>query len=331
MAVVAVVGEVVADAVQVPARDGAERPDRGAAQTTGRAMRLEVHPGGGPANTALALARLGSTARFAGRLSTGALGRHCRSHLEFSGVDLSACIDVAEPATLAITSLGDHGVARYEFYVEGTADWGWTEAELGRLLDPALGPHPAAVHTGSLALARTPPGRLIEDLLAEAAPSATISIDPNLRTGLIPPSTYREAIRRWAGLADIVRLSEDDLSALWPGIGPQDAADRLHAAGASLVVVTLGGAGAFGSLRTAGRAARMRVPAVPVDVVDTVGARDAFQAGLLHYLGEAGLLGGRLPPGCADKLEAALVFASRAAAMTCSRAGADPPWAHELR
>ncbi len=316
--VITVIGEVVADAVL---------PPDGIGDGTAR---LTVHPGGGPANTALALARLGSTARFAGRLSTGSLGRLCRDRLAASGVDLSASVDVPEPATLAIARLSTSGAAQYEFYTDGTADWGWSDAELARALGPTPGTTPVAVHTGSLALALDPPGPRIERLLAAARPSSTISIDPNLRTLLIPVQRYRDRIEQWAELADIVRLSGDDLAELWPGLDLETAATRLHSRGAGVVVITLGGDGVFASLRTAGGEQSVRVPPIPVDLVDTVGAGDSFQAGLLHQLGAAGVLGGRLGGLDLRTLVIALRFASRVAAITCSRPGADPPWAHEL-
>ena len=316
--VVAVVGEVVADAVLPP--DG----------IADGSARLTVHPGGGPANTALGLARLGSTARFAGRLSTGSLGRLCRDRLVASGVDLSVSVDVPEPATLAIARLSGSGAAQYEFYTDGTADWGWTAAELARVLDPTVGPTPVAVHTGSLALALEPSGPRIERLLASARASSTTSIDPNLRTLLVPIGRYRAAIERWAALADIVRLSGDDLAELWPGTDPRTAATKLHACGATLVVITLGGDGVVASLRTPDGDETVEVPPVPVKLVDTVGAGDSFQAGLLHHLAAAGVLGGRLGALDSPTLTGALEFASRVAAVTCSRPGADPPWAREL-
>src|SRR6478672_12015748 len=145
------------------------------------AAHLTVHPGGGPANTALALARLGSTARFAGRLSTGSLGRLCRARLEASGVDLTASEDAPEPATLAIARVDAGGAATYEFYTDGTADWAWTDATLAPLIDgpfPAY-PPPVAIHTGTLALALQPSGRVIENLLARGRERMTISVDPN--------------------------------------------------------------------------------------------------------------------------------------------------------
>ena len=316
MPTIAVVGEVVADAVLPP--DG----------IVDGAAHLTVHPGGGPANFAVAVARLGSTARFAGRLSTGALGALCRAKLEASGVDLSASEAAAEPATLAIAKLDDSGAASYEFYTVGTADWAWTDESLAPLLD---GPfpdddRPVAIHTGTLALALQPSGQVIERLLARARSLLTISIDPNLRTLLIPIETYRNVIDRWAGLSDIVRLSEDDLEQLWPHWSPEQAATYLHSLGVPLVVVSLGADGAFASLR----GDQVRVPIAPTTLVDTVGAGDSFHGGMLHHLAQAGHLGGRLNELDMAGLTAALIFASRVSAITCSRAGANPPWAAEL-
>lgn len=316
MATIAVVGEIVADAV-LPV-DGIKD---GAASLT-------VHPGGGPANSAVALARLGTTARFAGRISTGSLGRLAREKLEASGVDLSASQDTDEPQCLAIAKLSASGSATYEFYTAGVADFAWTDEGLAPLID---GPHPAgdapvAIHTGTLALALQPSGLVIERLLQRARASMTVSVDPNLRTLLIPATYYREVIDRWASLADIVRLSWDDLVELWPGSSPEEAAARLHASGVGLVVVSLGEDGAFASLR----GEQLRVPIAPTTLVDTVGAGDSFHGGLLHHLAEHGFLGGRLDALDVDGLRQALEFASRVAAITVSRPGADPPWAREL-
>ena len=316
MPTIAVVGEVVADAVLPP--DG----------IVDGAAHLTVHPGGGPANFAVAVSRLGSTARFAGRLSTGALGALCRAKLEASGVDLSASEDASEPATLAIAKLDESGAASYEFYTSGTADWAWTDETLAPLVD---GPfpdddRPVAIHTGTLALALQPSGRVIENLLFRARAQLTVSIDPNLRTLLVPVETYRGVIDRWAALSDILRLSEDDLDQLWPGWTPEDSAAHLHELGVPLVVVSLGAKGAFASLR----GEPVRVPIAPTQLVDTVGAGDSFHGGMLHHLAEAGHLGGRLDTLDLDALTESLTFASKVSAITCSRAGANPPWASEL-
>src|SRR6478752_5314630 len=274
MPTIAVVGEVVADAVLPP--DG----------IVNGAAHLTVHPGGGPANTAVALSRLGTTARFAGRLSGGALGALCRAKLEESLVDLSASQNATEPATLAIARLDATGAASYEFYTEGTADWAWTDASLAKLIDGPFGGQtpPVALHTGSLALAIQPSGQVIEDLLARARPSMTTSVDPNLRPLLVPVTSYWLWIDRWAGLADILRLSEDDLDLLWPGWTPEQAATHLHACGVPLAV-------------------------------DSLGAGDSFHGGLLHFLAEGGFLGGRLETLTVDALTEAITFASRVSAI----------------
>ncbi len=316
MPTIAVVGEIVADAV-LPT-DG----------IVDGAAHLTVHPGGGPANTAVALSRLGSVARFASRISGGALGALCRAKLEASNVDLTASEVAPEPATLAIARLDASGAASYEFYVDGTADWAWTDDSLAPLVDGPFtrGSAPVALHCGSLALVLQPSGDVIERLLARARPQMTVSIDPNLRPLLVPVATYRAVIDRWAGLADILRLSEDDLELLWPGWTAEQAAAHLHTQGVPLAVISLGAAGAYASLR--GEA--VQVPIAPTTLVDTVGAGDSFHGGLLHFLAENGVLGGRLESLDLETLTEALTFASRVSAINCSRAGANPPWASEL-
>lgn len=313
MPTIAVVGEIVADAV-LPVdgiRDGAAH--------------LTVVPGGGPANFAVAVARLGSTARYAGRISTGSLGQLARAKLEASGVDLSASEAASEPQTMAIARLDTSGRASYEFYTDGTADWAWTDTSLAPLVDAAIEP-PVAIHTGTLALALSPSGAVIERLLTRVRPVMTTSIDPNLRTALIPIELYRSKISDWARMSDILRLSADDLEELWPGWSAEQAADFLHASGTRLVVVSLGADGAFASLD----GHQVRVPIVPGPLADTVGAGDSFHGGLLHHLAANGRLGAGFAQLDVADVYDALVFASKIAAITVSRPGANPPWAAEL-
>lgn len=229
---ITVVGECVADAFVE--REGARAGE----------LVLRVLPGGGPANTAVALARLGTPTRFVGRISADPFGALFRAHLVSSGVDLADTVAAAEPSTLALAALDADGQATYSFHAEGAADWQWTREEL----DAACRDGSVCLHTGSLALAREPGGPRIENLLAEARPYATVSIDPNVRPLLVAPDTYRERIGRWCELADLLRLSEDDLGVLLPGTTPEDACDHWHAAGVRLVVVTLGERGALASL-----------------------------------------------------------------------------------
>jgi fructokinase len=302
---ITVIGEAVADAFVIPGEG---------------MLDLQVRPGGGPVNTAVALGRLGTPTRFLGRLSDDTLGRLLRDHLAGSGVDLSACVTASRRATLAITAVNETGQASYDFYTEGTADWFWTDDELAeRTPDDAC-----CLHAGSLALVLEPGGPRIERLLGAVRAHTTISIDPNVRAALVPLDAYRLALPRWARLADILRLSEEDLAHL--GLSAEEASDDWHEQGVRLVVVTRGTENVYASLD----GLRITVPAVEVRVVDTVGAGDTFTAGLLHVLRRRGRLGGRLDGLTPADVEAAIAFAVRAAAETCKVPGADPPWAYQL-
>lgn len=305
---VVVIGEAVADAFRQPSAPA-------------RTLDLRAYPGGGPANTAVALARLGTPTSFLGRLSTGMLGELLREHLAGSGVDLHASVRSDDPAALAIAAVDEHGRASYEFYLNGCADWQWRAEELARL--PA---DTGCIHTGSLALVLEPGGPLIEDVLAAYRSRGTVCIDPNVRPGIVDPAAYRDGMARWSTLADIVRLSDEDLQILAPGLGFPDACRQWHAAGVRLVVLTQGPRGAVASLD--GEA--VAVPAVPVELVDTVGAGDAFTAGLLHSLNGAGHLDNRLASLRLPDVMRAMSLAADVAARTCAVRGADPPWRNQL-
>ncbi|WP_318199329.1 carbohydrate kinase [Streptomyces sp. SCL15-4] len=306
---ITVLGECVADAFAEPAGSASE-------------LALRVLPGGGPANTAVALARLGTPARFLARLSGDVFGRLFRAHLEASGVDLSHAVPAAEPSTLAVAELDGQGQAAFSFHARNTADWQWSTAELAGVDLSGT----SCVHTGSLALVREPGAAAVEEFLATAAPLTTISIDPNVRPLLVRPEVYRARLKDWCALTDVLRLSEEDLGLLLPDTPPERACDIWHAAGARLVVITRGAHGVLISLD----GERARIPAVATRVVDTVGAGDSFTAGLLHRLGARGLLGGRLTGLRLADVTDACRFATRVAALTCSVAGPNPPWHHQV-
>jgi fructokinase len=278
-------------------------------------------PGGSPANTAVALARLGVPAAMAARLSGDAFGRRLRQHLVDNGVDLRFAVDVDEPATLAVVSTDDRHRAGYTFYRSGTADWGWLPGQL------SAGPWDGitAVHAGSMALMIEPGCHEIEALLSAAHErQLVVSVDPNVRPDVCTDrATYVAAVLRWAAVADIVKLSDDDLRWLAPQREPVDVAAQLAAAGPALVVLTQGEHGAS-AVRPTGET--VSVAGVAVDVLDTVGAGDAFSAGLLRALDNQGLL---TPTGVraltAREVSEALRFAVHVAALTCTRRGADPP------
>jgi fructokinase len=280
-------------------------------------------PGGSPANAAVALARLEVRTALLARLSGDAFGHRLTSHLVGNGVDLSLAVAASEPSSLAIVSLDETGAASYRFDIDGTADWQWTEADLPLTLPAAV----QAIHAGSLALALPPGGPVLEGFLARSRSVSTICVDPNVRPSVDGDlSDVRAAVDRWCGLADIIKASSDDVSLLFPDQDPEVAAKRWQSLGPAVVIVTLGAGGAL-AVTSEGT---VRLPAPPTVVVDTVAAGDTFTAGLLASLHKAGALGGRLDTLAEATLRAAMRYGLQAAAITCSRPGADPPWLAEM-
>jgi fructokinase len=288
--------------------------------------RFIAHPGGSPLNVAVGLGRLDQPVSLAARLSRDPFGQLFRAHIAESGVDPRHVVDAAEPSTLSVATVNADGVARYDFWTSGTSDWQWTDAELAAVVDD----EPDALHTGSLALELEPGASRIVELLARvgAAGRTTISYDPNVRMARLGPvEAGRAAVERVVALAHLVKVSAEDLAWLYPGEEPVAAATRWTAAGPELVVVTLGpdGAVALGPDR---RAVHRDAP--PVEVVDTLGAGDAFSSGLLAALAERDALGrGRAGLAGVD-LPAVLDRAILVASLTCARPGADPPTLAEV-
>jgi fructokinase len=284
----------------------------------------QPRPGGSPANVAVALARLGMPALLLARLSTDVHGQMLRRHLAHSGVNLSLAIDAAEPTSVATVRLDGDGSASYTFELDGRADDAWSPADLPPVL--AAG---AALHvSGALALVRPALRQTVDALLTRESGQRLVSLDPNPRPALTPDRPMLvETLESWVARCDVVRASAEDLTWTLPDVPVREVARRWRARGPALVVVTRGGDGVF----ALGPAGECDLPAQPVRVVDTVGAGDAFTAGLLAALGRGGwLTPARLPRLDSESLASALHFAQRVAALTCTRAGADPPWAAEL-
>jgi fructokinase len=285
--------------------------------------RYQAHPGGSGANVAVALARLGVPCSMLARISGDQLGRQLTANLAGNGVSLRDVTLATEPTTLALASLDEAGQAAYSFYANGTADWQWQRAELPGEIRPDV----TALHAVSLVLSMPPGAGAVEQLLAaeHARGAVTISIDPNIRPFLAAGRAAEVArVERQIRLAHLVKASEEDIGWLYPGAGHAEVARRWQRLGPSVVVITLGERGAF-ALGPGG--AEVSRPAPAIEVVDTVGAGDAFSAGLLAALSQRGLLGGaaglaRVTPA---ELAEAVGWAVLIAALTCARAGADPP------
>jgi fructokinase len=282
-------------------------------------------PGGGPYTTARALARLGIPTQFLGRLSTDRFGQQLRDLLTADGADLSLTSFGPEPTTLAIADVDHDGHAAYRFIIDGTSAPNLT----AKMLPASLSPDVEALHVGTLGLVFEPVATTIAGLVEREHRNVVVMVDPNIRPSALPreeaQGAYRARLDRVISQSTIVKASDADFAWLYPEAGLESAARALLARGPSLVVVTFGADGAFGIID--GTEARVAAPVV--DVVDTIGAGDAFGAGLLAWLHDHDRVSRdlHLQP---DELHAALEFACLVASLTCIRAGADPPWRAEL-
>ena len=279
-------------------------------------------PGGSPFNVAIGIARLGVPAGFFGGLSEDFFGAMLKDALAASGVDRRFVVTSGRPSSLAFAMSTDDET-EYAFFDQGSAGRMLTDADL-----PAFPRTVTALHFGSLSLTDEPCGSAFETLMQREQRDCLISLDPNVRPSQIGNRDgYIARIDRLAAMSDIVKLSVADLAWLAPDTEFAAVAERWLGKGAALVVLTKGAAGAEARSRTA----TASIAAAPAAVVDTIGAGDAFTAGLLAHLDTAGRLSkaavGQLTSG---ELAAALGFAARVAAITVGRAGADPPWREEL-
>jgi fructokinase len=313
--VVAVAGEALVDLVPAPISGY-----------------YEFAPGGSPANVAVGLSRLGVPARMLARIAEDPLGSRVREHLSRNGVQLDHVVTATEQTSMAMVMVGPDGGPTYDFRVVGTADWQWTAAELtGALAAGPDGPV-VALHSGSLALTTAPGDAALRALMARAAETATVSYDPNCRPSLMgKPSDVLAGVQELVGVADVVKVSLEDLAWLMPGFTSEEVLEDWLGRGPAMVIVTLGGDGV-----TAGTSAGLRTtrPGVPVTVIDTVGAGDTFSGAMLAGLYRRQLLGAgarqALHAISHSTMDAVLNDAMLAAAITCSRRGADPPTTRDL-
>jgi fructokinase len=285
-------------------------------------LAYEPHPGGSCLNIAVGLARLGVPTAFLARLSSDAFGDLLRAHLAAAGVQPSYLIETDDLTTLAAVHLRD-GQATYSFHAEVAADRGLLPEHLITPLPPG-----AALHVGSIALVLEPVASTLDGLLRRESRRRVVSLDPNVRPGLVPDrERYLRRFEGWLAHVDILKLSEEDLSWLYPDRPQHEVVAAWHAAGVALVVVTHGQQGAAASTSLASASAK----APAVSVVDTVGAGDAFMSGALAHLHEGGFLNrDALRTLDVEGLTEMLQAACRVAADTCTRAGAEPPRRHDL-
>ncbi|WP_330999619.1 PfkB family carbohydrate kinase [Aeromicrobium terrae] len=294
---VLVVGEALVDVV----RDGSAL--------------VREHVGGSPLNVAVGLARLGVAATLAAHVGVDRRGQAVRDHLAASGVALEAVGPPGVPTSTAVASLSAGGAATYELDV----DW-----------NPTFLPDPSRfdmLHVGSIGTVLPSGANLVRALAEEAAARAIpVSLDPNVRLSIQPdPSVWRQTFDLLRPAVSHLKMSDEDAAVLFPGASAQLVADTLASEGRGrLVALTHGADGAY----VASPAGAAQVVARSSEVVDTIGAGDAFTAAMLTWSGRRAWPA----PGMLDSadLEDVANFASHAASITCSRKGADPPWSHEM-
>jgi fructokinase len=299
-----VVGEALVDVVLRPGADPAE------------------HPGGSPANVAIGLGRLGRRVDLLTWLADDAHGDLVREHLAGSDVHVLAGDRGPERTPVARAHLDAEGAATYEFDLTWDLPDRWDEGEDA----------PVVVHTGSIATVIAPGGEAVARLLADRRDGSTITYDPNLRPALMgSPEETLPVVERLVALADVVKVSDEDLAWLHPGVAPAEIARDWLGRGPALVVVTLGGEGAL-AITAAGDEVLVEAPRV--QVADTVGAGDSFMGALIDSLWSADLLGAdrREALRAIDRptVERVLVRCARVAAITVSRPGANPPTSADL-
>jgi fructokinase len=271
--------------------------------------------GGGPANTARALARLGFDTYFIDGISTDRYGQQARAELLTDGVKLDYTLTSDKPTCLATVTLDAAGGASYEFLIEGTATF-----EFDRSWLPDAASPPAALHIGTLATVIEPGASNLFNWAKEVG--APLVFDPNIRTSVLGDrKRYQEIVEKWAKISAVIKMSDDDIAWLYPEMDFRSAAKNFINEKTQLVVVTRGAVGIDGFTED-GEAS---VPGVKVDVVDTVGAGDTVGAIIVE-----GLVTDGLDNLVGTTLEKLLNRAAQAAAITCSRKGANPPTQAEL-
>jgi fructokinase len=277
--------------------------------------------GGGPYNTARTIGRLGSDVSFLGRLSDDWFGRMLLGRLREEGVGTELVVETTDPSTMVLAEIDAAGVAHYGFYLERTSAPGLEVAEARR----ALSPPPDALHVGTLGLALEPIAHSLATLVQEVPDSTLVMVDPNCRPSAVPDGdVFRTRMRRLLTRADVVKVSREDLDYLALAGSHDDAARLIIQRGAGIVLLTSGG----GPVKAFWAGGALEVPVEAVDVVDTIGAGDAFGSGFLVRWLEQGL--GRGGSADTSAIEDAVRFGVHVASLTVQRAGADPPMRAEL-
>ena len=285
-------------------------------------------PGGSPANTAVALARLGTKTYMKARTSTDKFGTEIRNYLTNQNINLDYSLVVKSPSSVVNALIQKDGSAKYEANLRGAADYGWTFEELNQVIDSDI----QIVQLGSLTSYIEPGATNVEKWFSKLRQSNKylLTFDPNIRHPLDGENDVdvRSRAKKLASLSHVVKASDEDLNWIFSNNNPQDSAINIIESGASLVVVTLGKKGAFAVNK---KLEIVEVKANEIAVIDTIGAGDTFAAALITQLLENSWINkNALENLSSDDLTEILTNCSAASAITCSRQGANPPHRHEV-
>lgn len=285
-------------------------------------------PGGSPANTAVALSRLGVNTFMKARMSTDKYGIQIKKYLTDQSINLNHSLFVNDPSSVIEAQIQSDGSAKYSANLVGASDYGWQKDELNQEIDSEI----KVVHLGSLTSYVQPGATNVENWFNELRNSNKyfLSFDPNIRHPLDgqPEKEVRERAKKLASLANVVKASDEDLRWINPGKSLEDTALELIESGTNLVVITLGKLGAIAMNQ---QKELVQIQAEQINVVDTIGAGDTFSAALILQLIERGLLDSdSLKSMNKNQIQEILLNCAQASAITCSREGANPPTRKEV-
>ena len=288
-------------------------------------LEFKGFPGGSPYNTAVAVSRLGVSCQYLGRVSRDMFGEQLLDYLRKNGVGTDIALRSDDPTTLSFVSKQPDGQARYAFFSNGAADRNWPADEIDSITLPG---ETRIIHFGSISLSQESCGSTIENFLLKKGKQYLLSFDPNIRPSLVQDrNIYMNRFLNLCKVSTLIKLSDEDLEWLYPGIPVEEALETLLDSGIALIALTEGKKGA----RLITKSESIRSPLYDLPVADTIGAGDTFHGAILAYFHEKGWFDkttiARLSR---EELEKLGEYANKAAGINCSRSGANPPTKEEM-
>jgi fructokinase len=289
-------------------------------------LTFEGFPGGSPYNTAIAISRLNTECHFLGRVSNDLFGKQLIDYLKENSVSTDMIVTTEDKSTLSFVQKQDDGLVEYAFFANDTADRNWKIDDFSHI---TIHGNARIIHFGSISISQEPCGTQLFSFLKKLAGKILLSFDPNIRPSQVPDrDLYMKRFKTLCGISEIVKLSDEDLEWLYPGMESNDALKELRELGPSIIALTRGSEGAV----ILNKHHKVLVPILKQKVSDTIGAGDTFHGALLDYLYKKNWLSREsLDNLTIRELEAIGSYANKAAGLNCMKPGADPPTENEMR